>query len=119
MLVCPVAPETLGTIDVLETRVTNIVDIKLSLQGNRWSEDNPNPSLDAILKTPFWSAAAYDGLRQELAKAVPTIAMMPTADFLSIDVTGGRSDMSVTEVADSEDEQEEVCSTTLLPCALH
>ena len=96
--------ETLGTIETLRHRVTNRSDYKVNMQGFKWSPSNPNPPLESVLKTPFWSSNSFDGLRTELRKAVPTFTTTVGGDYITINTNTGKTTTNEVPVPDSGDD---------------
>ena len=101
--------ETEGEISALMPRVPR-QDAKVSLQGFRYSSSCTEPSLAAVLATPFWSDPKYQSLRDRLRRAVPEVSLVPGGQFHTVNLrsmTVRRAEQVV------EDSEPEACSSDM------
>ena len=83
------------------------------MSGFKYSFKNTEPSLDAVLKCPFWAGAQYETLRQRLSKPVADLQLRSGGDLVTIDTQKERASVSELKVKDSGDEHA-VCLFLLL-----
>jgi hypothetical protein len=106
----------MGEVNSVRARVHNKLDIKVPLTGYKYSDQSPEPPVDSVLKTPFWSSSTYESLRQRLAKPVPTISVLQGGDYITVNTQTGRTTLSEEVVMDSGDEAQVSGSTVIMCC---
>ena len=92
---------------MLKSRV-GVKDAKVSLAGFRYSDRTTEPSLDAVMKSPFWSLPQYESLHQRLSKPVPHLQLRSGGDLVTIDTQKERAAISQLAITDTGDEHQ-VC----------
>ena len=76
-----------GEIEALKHMVS-VKDIKVSQQGWKFSERNPEPPLANVMNTGFWTAPHYEALRQRLARPLLEVNLKTGGDYLTVSTQG-------------------------------
>ena len=103
------AAGNLGEISSIRARVPNRADYKISMQGFKHSARTPDPPLEAVLKTPFWSSAAFESIRARLAKAAPAISVLHGGTYITINTQTGTTSLNAQTIVEGEAQVCTVC----------
>lgn len=76
----------LGEVKALQATLLDRKDIIVKVGSWIWTERDPFPSLEVVMKTPFWSGSQYEFLRQRLREPVIEPDISSTAEYVTVNL---------------------------------
>ena len=90
-------------------------DVKVPVGHWKWTESKPFPPKASVLQSQFWKNKHYQGIWDNLKKAVPVFNVMAGGDFVSVN-TRTSSVSVLSEAVLMASDEEEVCTVSMQPC---